>query len=78
MLERQYFLYDKCNTNERNRQTVLFYGESLRSCGKAWRRTGQKAYLLCDYFRVSDCLRKQDVAIYLKIQGFSEERKSKK
>lgn len=54
MLERQYFLYDKCNTNERNRQTVLFYGESLRSCGKAWRRTGQKAYLLCDYFRVSD------------------------
>lgn len=27
---------------------------------------------------VSDCLRKQDVAIYLKIQGFSEERKSEK
>ena len=28
--------------------------------------------------RVSDCLRKQDVAIYLKIQDFSEERKSEK
>jgi hypothetical protein len=27
---------------------------------------------------VPDCLRKQDVAIYLKIQDFSEERKSEK
>ena len=42
-LERQHFLYDECNTNERNGETVLFYGESLRSCGKAWRKAGQKA-----------------------------------
>ena len=27
---------------------------------------------------LSDCLRKQDIAIYLKIQDFSEERKSEK
>lgn len=31
-----------------------------------------------EFHRVSDCLRKQDVAICLKIQGFSEERKSEK
>ena len=30
------------------------------------------------HLSLSDCLRKQDVAIYLKIQGFSEERKSEK
>ena len=28
--------------NERNGETVLFYGESLRSCGKAWRKLGRK------------------------------------
>ena len=54
-------------------------GGGIQLKKRKWKfRIAGGAVTLLGIYLMSDCLRKQDVAIYLKIQGFSEERKSEK
>ena len=65
------------NLKELIRQMTLEEKAGLCSGADFWNTMGIER-LGIPSVMMSDCLRKQDVAIYLKIQDFSEERKSEK